>query len=100
MEFGIEIGDSEKHQLTIKRNWFSGRMAISVDAKPVVTNSPYNPATHVSLTLTHRYEFSVGNVEKHRLRVERERPLLFAGFRPHTYRVYVDDRLVTEIQSY
>jgi hypothetical protein len=100
MEFSVEIGENEKHRIEVKRNWWTGRMSISVDSQPVITKSPYNPTTHVSLKLSHKYEFSVGDTEKHEVRIERIRPLLFAGFSSHTYRIFVDDRLTKEHQGY
>jgi len=100
MEFGIEIGQNEKHHLTVQRNWFTGRMTVSIDATPVFTKSPYSPSTHISFIQTHKYEFSIGKIEKHVIRVERARPHLFAGFRSHIYRVFVDDCLIKEIRGY
>ena len=99
MEFRFEIGTNERHQIIVQRNWFTGRLVISVDSQPVATQSPFNPATHISVKLTKKYDFIVGNSEKHAVRIEKIRPLLFPAFRPHTYRVFVDDILFKEHQA-
>jgi hypothetical protein len=42
----------------------------------------------------------VGSAEKHKVVLEKQRPLLFAGFRSQVYRVFVDDKLVHEQQGF
>jgi hypothetical protein len=49
--------------------------------------------THLSLRLLRTWELRLG---PHLVRIEKRRPLLFAGFRPHDYRVFVDGQLVAE----
>ena len=100
MEFNLEVGMNEKHQVHFKRNWFTGKLVILVDSQPVVTKSPLNPATHVSVKLSHKYDFSFGDLEKHTIRIERIRPLLLAGLRPHEYRVFIDENLVSEHKGF
>jgi hypothetical protein len=52
-----------------------------------------DPLTHLSLKLLRTWELHLG---PHLVHIERRRPLLFAGFRPHGYRVFVDGQLVAE----
>jgi hypothetical protein len=40
MEFGFQVGVVEKHQIKVQRNWFTGKLVISVDSQPVVTENP------------------------------------------------------------
>jgi hypothetical protein len=47
-----------------------------------------------STEITKRYEFGVGQAEKHAVTIEKTRKLLLAGFRPSTYRVLVDGQLL------
>jgi len=49
------------------------------------------------LTAVRRYEFHAAS---HDVVVEHERPLLFAGFRPHDYRVVVDGKLIHKQHGY
>jgi hypothetical protein len=46
--------------------------------------------------LTAGWTFEVGHDEKHVVRIEKERPQMLAAFRPHTYRVSIDDKIVKE----
>jgi len=50
-------------------------------------------STEVVLRIFHWQDRAQGYVEK-------ERPLLFAGLRPQTYRVFVDGQLVHEQSGY
>ena len=70
---------------------------MSVAGQTFKLQSPWNPATHASLKLTRIWEAAVPN---HKVVVEKVRPLLFAGFRPHSYRIFVDDQLVAEKTGY
>jgi hypothetical protein len=100
MQFTLEIGDKEKSTIEFSRNWFTGAMTILVDGQRVAHQSPLSPATHFSGTLKRHYEFEAGKTEKHKVVLEKERPLLFAGGRPQIYRVFVDGELVHEQSGY
>lgn len=94
MKFTLEIGDKEKHRIDYYRNWFFGTERLRVDGETVAKRSVVSPSNYVSLPLSRRYEFSVGTSEPHAVVLEKERPLLLAGARPHKYRVFVDGKLV------
>jgi hypothetical protein len=100
MKFTLEIGDKEKTKIEFSRNWFTGTMKIFADGKRVAYQSPFDPSTHFKAALKRRYEFEVGRTEKHKVVLEKERPLLMAGGRAQTYRVFVDDKLVHEQEGY
>ena len=100
MKFALEIGDREKSKVEFSRNWFTGAMQILVDGLRVAHQSPLSPATHFGVKLKRHYEFEVGKAEKHKVVLENERPLLLAGFRAHTYRVFVDGQLVHQRSGY
>jgi hypothetical protein len=100
MKFTLEIGDKEKAKIEFSRNWFTGAMRAFVDGRQVAQQSPFSIFTHFSFRLRRRYEFMVGSTEKHKIVLEKQRPLLFAGFRSHVYRVFVDDKLVHEQQGF
>ena len=59
--------------------------------------SPWNPATHLSLRLTRIWEVDIPD---HKVVVEKVRPLLFAGFRLNAYSIFVDGQLVAEESGY
>jgi hypothetical protein len=48
----------------------------------------------LSPSLTRTWTFTVGTRGRHAVVIEKKRPLLVAGARPHTYRVMVDGRCV------
>jgi hypothetical protein len=58
-----------------------------------ILQSPWNPLTHFSLDTTRRWQCSV---KGHDIVIEKDRPLLFAGFRPQTYRLFIDGKLVQQ----
>jgi hypothetical protein len=100
MEFEFEVGVREKHQVKLQRNWLTGKQVILVDSYPVATTSPFNLGAHFSVKHSTKHEFSVGDIEKHTVRIERIRPGFFAGCSPHTFRVFVDENLFSEHQGY
>ncbi len=100
MKFTLEVGEKEKHQIDYYRNWFFGAERLRADGQLVASRSVVSPSNYVSFPLCRRYEFTVGEVEKHTVVFEKQRPLLFAGLRPHIYRVLLDGKLVFERQGY
>jgi len=85
----FEVGRQERHQVGFSFDRLSGNTKISVDGALVDTERAI-----FSVKLTKRYEFGVGQAEKHAVVIEKKRKLLFAGFRPSTYSVFVDGALV------
>lgn len=100
MKFTLEIGEKEKHQIDYYRNWFWGTERLRADGKLVASRSVVSPSNYVSFPLCRRYEFSVGEVEKHTVVFEKQRSLLFAGVRPQVFRVLVDGKLVFEKRGF
>jgi hypothetical protein len=100
MRFTIEVGDKEKSRIEFSRSCFTGAMRTVVDGRRVAEVSPLSLSTHFTFKMKRRYEFVVGRTEPHKVILEQERPLLFAGFRRQTYRVLVDGRLVHEQIGY
>jgi len=75
-------------------------MRTLVDGRKVAQESPFSLFTHFSFHQKQRYEFSVGKTETHKVVLEKDRPLLFAGFRSQIYRVFVDGLLVHQQTGY
>ncbi|HEV3344926.1 MAG TPA: hypothetical protein VG125_31400 [Pirellulales bacterium] len=42
------------------------------------------------------WSFEVGDQERHFVHIQKERPLILAALRAHTYRVFVDDAFVRD----
>jgi hypothetical protein len=96
MRFTLEIGDKEKSRVEFSRSALTGAMQATVDGQRVAHQSPFSPFTHFCGGRRRRYEFTVGKVERHKVVLEKERPWLIAGFRPQTYRVFVDGEMIHE----
>jgi hypothetical protein len=69
------------------RNWFTGGARITVDGQSFKLQSVLNPTNYIDLKLTRAWS---GTVDGHLVQIVKKRPVLFAGFRPHSYTVYVD----------
>jgi hypothetical protein len=90
MKIVLEV---EKARVEYTRNWFTGSAVLTVDGQRVVLQSSLNPGTHFSVALKKAWQC---NVKGQTLTIETERPLLFAGFRPHTYRIMVNGQVVAQ----
>ena len=90
MRFSIESGTHEKHLVEFNFNQLLGRSVVKVDGREV-----FKKAQWFSEPLADRYEFEIGQFEPVRLRIEKERKLLFSS----KYRVYLDNRLTQFYQG-
>lgn len=89
MQFSFMVGVNEKHRVDFSFDQFMGNLQILVDGQAAVKDFRM-----FSLSLTKRYEFSVGEQERHDIIIEKKRKLFLAGLRPQTYRVFIDGQLV------
>lgn len=94
MQHHFALGIQERHNVSIYFDQFWGKFEIKVDNMPAISNWLI-----FSFGLTKSWELWVGVYEKHFLRVEKTRPLFFAGFQPHTYRFFVDGILVQQLEA-
>ncbi len=85
------VGDEERHQLEYHFNKFWGNLSISVDGAVVRRDFRL-----FSLSPVKSYELTVGDTERHTVRIEKTRPLAMAGFQPQAIRAFVDGSLVAE----
>ena len=88
MELALDVGNGERHHVVFRFDKFWGTLSITVDGRPVVRDLRV-----FSIKLTKTYRFSVGTVELHEVRIEKDRPLIGAGARSQPVRAYVDDVL-------
>ncbi len=79
------------------RNCFTGRAELRLRGEVVVLRSSLNLSTHFSLKLTRVLQHRLG---EHEIAIEQTRPLLFAGLRPHEYRIAVDGVVVRQQRGY
>jgi len=100
MKITLQVGDQKQHRIEYSRNWFFGTEKLFTDGELIRSRSVISPSNYVSLPLTRKYEFTVGISAQHKVVFEKQRPLLLAGIRPHTYRIFVDDHLVYEKTGY
>ena len=90
MKFLIESGTHEKHLIEFNFNQLLGRSVVKVDGREV-----FKKARWFSEPLAERYEFEIGQFEPVRLRIEKERKLLFGS----RYRIYLNNRLTQFYQG-
>lgn len=81
------------HPIEFIRDPITGRAEARSPGGSLLLQDPLDPGTHFSLALTREWRFSIEGVE---IRVQKRRPILLAGLRPSRYRVFVNDKLVTE----
>jgi hypothetical protein len=91
MELGFDVGSAEKHRVVFRFNKFWGTVNLNVDDEPAVREIRI-----FSMNLTKKYVISVGTAERHEIRIEKDRSVVFAGARRQPVRAYVDNVLVAE----
>jgi len=84
MKFSIEVGASEKHVIEFTFNQLLGQSIVCVDGQEVFRKQRW-----LSEPLVDSYDFEIGQFEPVRVRIEKERKLIFAS----KYRIYLDNRL-------
>ena len=87
--------DGQRVEFT--RNGVTGRAGLLVDGEHLSLQSPWNPLTHWSLGRVRTWK---ATIRGRGVVIEKRRPALFAGFRPHAYRVLVDGLVVAEREGH
>jgi len=91
MDLVFDVGVQERHRVQFSFDKFWGNMSITVDGIKLTSELHL-----LSVSLVKKYEFVVGIHEKHNVRIEKHRKVLFAGFRDQPVYAYVDDQLVAQ----
>ncbi|HKS30063.1 MAG TPA: hypothetical protein VJS44_19730 [Pyrinomonadaceae bacterium] len=94
MQFSFEVGFHEKHVVMVNYNQMIGVLSIFVDDREVIREQ-----RTFSLSLVRKYELTVGEAERHTVRIEKKRKLLLAGLRPQKFSVFVDGQLIREYEG-
>ena len=90
MTFALMIGETEKNLIEFKFNQLLGSTLIKVNDEPVKKQVRF-----FSEPLEERFEFEVGQNERHTVFIEKRRKMLFG----QKYFVYVNQRLVKLLQG-
>ena len=90
MKFSLEVGTNEKHVIEFTFNQLLGKSVVAVDGKEA-----FRKARWFSEPVVDRFNFEVSQFEPVRVRIEKERKLIFAS----KYRIYVDNRLTQLYQG-
>ena len=93
---GIEfqVGTSEVHRVTFTYDKFWGPLKIYVDGQPVIQKTEM-----FSFSLTKTWDFQVGVMERHDVRIVKTRKVMFAGFRGQLVQAFVDGQLVGQYEA-
>lgn len=86
----------DNQQVIFQRNWFTGSFIYSVKGITGKMESALNFETHFSARLSKYYDVKIGEKT---INIVKTRPLLFAGFRPHNYKFYIENKLIKEVES-
>ena len=84
MKFALEFGEAENHLLEFSFNQLLGTSIIKIDHKVIMKHTRW-----FSEPLQQTHEVEVGDHEHWRLRIEKQRKILFG----QRYRVFVNQRL-------
>lgn len=90
MKIEFEIDDAK---IVFTRNAWTGRATLTTPQETRVLQSPSDLSTHFSTKIKRHWQHSF---KGHEIVIEKQRPLLFAGLRPQTYRVFVNNALLKE----
>jgi hypothetical protein len=88
-DFWFDVGQQERHRVEFSFNRWWGGLKIKVDEAVVVSER-----LMFSFRMLRRFEFTVGQTEKHLVLIEKKRAALFGGILPSTYRVFIDGQHV------
>lgn len=100
MKFDFEVGGPPPVRIEFRRNAFTGTMRITANGQTVAGASPFMPSTHFDDRKVKRYELTTGTDTPHHVVIEHQFPRFFAGFRPQTYRLFVDGSLKKVYEGY
>ena len=86
MKHAFTIGIQEQHTVSIEYDqiWM-GRFEIKVDGATAISK-----LFMFDFKISRDFDLWVGYQEKHHIRINKTRPVFFAGLQPHTYTIWVD----------
>jgi hypothetical protein len=93
IDFEFQVGDTEQHRVAFHWGQLFGRVRITVDHVEVVGE---NKAVRLTSDAVRKFEFSVGDAERHAILIEKARKRFLGGARKQTCRAFVDGELIGE----
>lgn len=100
MKLILNIGETEKIKLVVRREPIFGEFYYSVNGKKTILKSTVSFRTHIDPKKEFEYEFTVGENEKNNIRIVHKVPNFLAGFLPQNYEIYVNGELKKVYKGY
>jgi hypothetical protein len=100
MNLSVTLGETETTHLIVQRNWITGHLFYVENGEMRNLKKPTRSGGNVLIKRNDTFDFVVGINEKHHIRLERIRPMIFGGIRPHCYELYVNDVLVKRYRGF
>ena len=113
MKFSFEVEGQKKHLVKFSWNQLWGSMKITVNERVIAKKHiqlispmgkhPTDPVMNfagLSIKLLEKWEFEIEEEPQIKVRIEKQRPKFFPAFRPHSYRAFVNEKIVTEISGF
>ena len=94
MTMRFQVGTVEMHVVSVAFTQPTERLIIVVDGTEAL-----NQNFSAGLKLTSSVEITVGNEERHAVRVEKKRQRLYGGFNPQQFSASIDDVVVAQGES-
>lgn len=94
MQHTFSIGVNERHTVEIRYDQFFGRFEIYVDGIAAISR-----LFLFDFKFSRDFDLWVGIHEKHHVRINKSRPVFFAGFQPHDYTVWIDGVMVNRFSA-
>lgn len=94
MQHYFTVGNYEKHQVAINYEPFWGRFEIRVDSWTAISEW-----IMVDFQITRTWNLWIGVNEKHHLCIQKSRPMFLPHFKPHNYRIWIDNVLVHQFDA-
>ena len=100
MEFTFTLGESERTEIQLKRNQFTGKFTYAVNGEVKTFRSPGDTSTHFPTENIAYYHFAVGSIELFDIRVIHSWPERFPAFKPQKYEILVNGEVFETVISY
>ena len=94
MYIEFKVGRREKHDLAFHYNPNIGEYRVELDGRKF-KNGVFIFAPPYEKWI----EFSIGEKELHNVKIKKERKILMGSFLPQKYSIYVDDKLIKEVEG-
>lgn len=94
MQHTFSIGFQERHTIDVRFDQFWGKFEVYVDGIKAI-----NRLFIFDFSFSRDFDLWVGIHEKHHVRINKSRPVFFAGFQPHTYTIWIDGVMANRFEA-